>query len=57
MKQEILTQFPWPWIPILGLIIFFTFFVGLLVRVSLRSRQHIFQSAEILPLEDGVKHE
>jgi cbb3-type cytochrome oxidase subunit 3 len=53
MKQEILTQFPWPWMPVVALLIFFIFFAGLLVRVSLKSQQPIFEKAERLPLEEG----
>ena len=57
MKQEILTQFPWPWLPSLALLIFFAFFIGLVVRVSMKSRQHLFKAAEGLPLSDGEKYE
>ena len=57
MKQEILTQFPWPWLPALALLIFFGFFIGLLIRVSMKSRRHIFTAAESLPLHDGEKYE
>jgi cytochrome c oxidase cbb3-type subunit IV len=55
MKQEVLTLFPWPWLPTIGLLIFFIFFVGLIVRVSMKSRQSIFVKAEVLPLDDGDK--
>jgi cbb3-type cytochrome oxidase subunit 3 len=57
MSQEILTRFPWPWLPTLALLIFFIFFVGLIIRVSLRSRCEIFNSAGQLPLQDGEKYE
>lgn len=53
MKQEILTQFPWPWMPAIALLIFFAFFAGLLVRVSLKSQRPVFERAERLPLEEG----
>jgi cbb3-type cytochrome oxidase subunit 3 len=55
MKQEILTQFPWPWMPIFAMMIFLSFFMVLIVRVSMKSRRHIFNSAENLPLHDGEK--
>ncbi len=55
MKQEILIQFPWPWLPTLALMIFFVFFVALIIRVGMKSRQHIFTAAESLPLQDGEK--
>ena len=55
MKQEIHTQFPWPWLPTIGLLIFFIFFVVLLFRVSSKSQKREFVSAEKLPLADGEK--
>lgn len=57
MKQEILVRFPWPWLTAVALIIFFVFFLGLLIRVSLKSRRSVFAAAELLPLHDGDKHE
>lgn len=57
MKQQILTQFPWPWLPTIALVIFFTFFVLLIVNVCLKSNRKIFTAAEGLPLNDGDKHE
>lgn len=57
MKQEILTQFPWPWLPSLGLLIFFVFFLALLIVVCLDSQKPVFQAAENLPLQDGERHE
>lgn len=57
MKQEILTRFPWPWLPTLGLLIFFIFFIALIFRVYTSSRREFFLVAESLPLDDGEKHE
>ena len=57
MKQQILTQFPWPWLPTLALLIFFSFFVFLLFRISSQSQRRVFEAAEQLPLADGDKHE
>ena len=57
MSQQILSLFPWPWLPAAALVIFFSFFMGLIVRVSMKSRQHIFTSAGNLPLHDGEKYE
>jgi cbb3-type cytochrome oxidase subunit 3 len=53
MKQLILTQFPWTSLPIIALVIFFTFFVGLIISVSLKSRQPVLQRASRIPLEDA----
>ncbi len=52
MKQIILTQFPWPWLPSLGLLIFFVIFLLLIRRVCQHERQPIYQSAANLPLYD-----
>lgn len=57
MKQQILTLFPWTWLPSLALLIFFAFFIGLLIRVNLKSQQSIFSTAATLPLDDGEKYE
>jgi len=56
MKQEILTQFPWPWLPTLALMIFVTFFIGLLINVSMKSRRKFFDAAATLPLQDAQKY-
>lgn len=55
MKQEILTQFPWPWLPTLALLIFFSFFVILLFRVNSKNQREIINLAQQLPLNDGEK--
>ena len=57
MKQEILIRFPWPWLTVIALLIFFSFFVVLVFRVSMKSRRHIFAAAETLPLQDGERYE
>ncbi len=57
MKQEILTRFPWPWLPSIALLIFFVFFLGLLVRLSMKSQVSALNRAERLPLEDGEFNE
>jgi lipopolysaccharide/colanic/teichoic acid biosynthesis glycosyltransferase len=57
MKQEILTQFPWPVLPMIALVIFFTFFILLMIRVSLKSQQPVFDVAATLPLHEGEKYE
>lgn len=57
MKQEILSQFPWPWLPATAMLIFFAFFVGQIISVSLKSRRHVYSAAQQLPLEDGKQQE
>ena len=55
MKQEILSLFPWPWLSTTALIIFFSFFVLLLLRVNMRSTQKVYKKMELLPLTDGER--
>lgn len=55
MKQEILTRFPWPWLPTLALMIFFCFFVVLCFRTFSKSRRPVFAAAEKIPMNDGEK--
>jgi hypothetical protein len=57
MKQEILTRFPWPWLPSMALLIFFVFFLGLIVRLTMKSHAPVLQRAQTLPLEDGEIYE
>lgn len=53
MKSQILTQFPWPWLTAAALLIFFTFFMGVIVQVYRRSARTKMQLAATLPLEDA----
>ena len=55
MKQDILTRFPWPWLPTLALVIFFLFFIGLIIQVSRKNNRKLFSMAEVLPLHDGER--
>jgi cbb3-type cytochrome oxidase subunit 3 len=57
MKQEILTRFPWPCLPTLALLLFFSFFVLLLFRVNSKKQKAEFELAGTLPLGDGKKYE
>jgi len=54
MKQSILSQFPWPWLPAIALVIFFALFVGLLAITGLKTRQTAFAAASRLPMDDGT---
>ena len=51
-----LAQFPWPWLTALALIIFFTFFVGLLILVNHRSQIKKIDEASMIPLKDEVPY-
>ena len=57
MKQQILTQFPWPWLPAAALLIFFVFFVLMIVRLLLESQKPVQLRASHLALEEGEIHE
>lgn len=57
MKQEVLSLFPWPWLPSLALLIFFSLFVTILLRVNLKSRRIQLNLAANLPLDDGEKND
>ncbi len=57
MKQEVLSLFPWPWLSSLALLIFFSLFVTILLRVNLKSRRIQLNLAANLPLDDGEKNE
>lgn len=53
MKQLILTQFPWKWLPVVGLLIFFIAFLLLLIRILLESKDETVKTYSSLPLNDG----
>ncbi len=57
MKQYILTQFPWPWLPAAALVIFFLFFVGVVVFTSLKWRRPVYEKAAQIPLDEGTLHQ
>jgi hypothetical protein len=56
MKQVILTQFPWPWLPTFALLLFFAFFSALIVRVCLKSTKELYAEVEKIALEEGERH-
>lgn len=55
--REAFSMFPWPWATVAALLIFFSFFVALLFRVSSRSQGLIHRQIEQLPLEEGEHYE
>jgi cbb3-type cytochrome oxidase subunit 3 len=55
MTKDILVHFPWPWLTSIALVMFLCLFVGLVVRLSMKSRSELFASAQNLPLQDGEK--
>lgn len=57
MKAEILRQFPWPLLPTIALLIFFTFFMALIAILSMKRIQPLLHAASLLPLAEGQKDE
>lgn len=53
MKQEVLNQFNYPWLPTLGLIIFVIIFSGVLYFALHKSNKTFFAKASSMPLNDG----
>ncbi len=53
MKAEGLRFFTDTYLTVIGLIIFFSFFVGLLFWVRVRAKQGVYQRLQSLPLLDG----
>ena len=59
MKQIVLSNFDMPIIPIIGLTIFFIFFVSVLLWVYRKHSNQIHQEASQLPLQEaeGARNE
>lgn len=54
MKQDILTQFPFHALSVLGLLIFFIFFVGVCVLTGFKTQKKKHYESSFLPLNDEV---
>jgi cbb3-type cytochrome oxidase subunit 3 len=52
MKSEVLSQFPYAWLALIPLVLFFAVFCGVIVWVFLRANRRIYNRAEMLPLEE-----
>ncbi|MES3036952.1 MAG: hypothetical protein V4736_03515 [Bdellovibrionota bacterium] len=57
MKQEVLTQFPWPVLPTAALLLFFIFFLSLLFILSTQGYKELAKANSRIPLDDGDYHE
>jgi len=55
MKQEVLRQFNLPWIPILGLMIFFACFVVFFFYTYRKSNKKYYEIASFIPLKDELR--
>ncbi|HEX4924215.1 MAG TPA: hypothetical protein VFV50_09015 [Bdellovibrionales bacterium] len=51
MKALALTQFPWPELALVPLVMFFAFFVSMVIWSSLRSTRNRFDQLSLMPLE------
>ena len=54
---EILNKFDQPWLPIVALFIFGICFTAYTYWTYKKENKPIYESASMMPLEDGVKHE
>ena len=57
MKQVVLSQFNYPWLPTIGMIIFIIIFIGVLYFALHKDNAGHFSKASSMPLNDGEKHE
>ncbi len=57
MKQEALMQFTDTYLTSAGLIIFFSFFMGVLYWTSRKENKALYKKMETMPLIEGGSHE
>jgi len=57
MKQEVLSRFDEPWLPMTALVIFGVCFIAYTYWTFKKENKPVYDSAAMMPLEDGVKHE
>ena len=57
MKQEALSQFNLPWLPITGLIIFVVCFAVYTYWTYKKENLPVYEQASMIPLEDGRRGE
>nr|BDT27820.1 cbb3-type cytochrome c oxidase subunit 3 [Bacteriovorax sp. HI3] len=54
MKQDALSSFDMPWLPITGLIIFVVCFAAYTYWTYKKDNKGMYDQASMIPLEDGV---
>jgi len=54
MKQQALSQFNMPWLPITGLIIFVVCFSAYIYWTYKKENKALYDSASLLPLEEVI---
>lgn len=52
MIREALTHWPWKWMPLVGLCIFFGVFIGLLFWTRRKGANELYQKIALIPLSD-----
>ncbi len=52
MIQQVLRNFPHIWLTVLGLVLFFSVFIGALLWINRRSAAALYQEVERYPLEE-----
>ena len=55
--SQFLSRFDQPWLPITALVIFGVCFTAYTYWTYKKSNKPVYESASLMPLEDGVKHE
>jgi cbb3-type cytochrome oxidase subunit 3 len=55
MMREVLSRFDLPMLPIIGLFIFLTLFIGVIIYTFCGSNKEKFESLERLPFQEGTK--
>ncbi len=57
MHKEVLSRFDQPWLPMTALCIFGVLFIAYTYWTFKKENKPVYESASMIPLEDGVKHE
>jgi cbb3-type cytochrome oxidase subunit 3 len=55
MKSLVLSNFNQMWLPLLALMIFISVFVIMLIHISRKSSKRLYNEAQNIPLDEGVK--
>lgn len=55
MKSLVLSNFNQIWLPLVALMIFVSVFVVMLLHISRKSSKRIYNEAQNIPLDEGIK--
>lgn len=53
MKNEVVSNFPYIWLTVVGFFMFLGFFVGMVFHVMRKNNKKYFERCADLPLSDG----